>query len=458
MCCSSRDKTVCIIGAGAAGLCAARRCLAVGITNVTILEQCDALGGNWRIDGDLNGDKSSDENFDWRIHSSMYDGLITNLPKEIMPFSDLPFPHTNIRPQSQNENGDSSFEPTPSFISHEEMLAYLKEYSKPVRYLIRFNRRVVSVERLTVQHWSRDSLLSTQIEYYDALFVCSGRHTVPRMPPFAEKYQRSAVHSHLYRNARKYSGQTVCVIGGGPSGSDIALQLAEYAKKVYLSHKLPFEDNAFPPNCSVVPGVVDAEPNCLILSDGQRLIDLDTVIYCTGYKHSFPFLEPTKVLQTPGNGAYTSPLYQHCIHTKYWDSLFVTGLTFQIFPMFDHEIHLALAFMLHVITPETVGGLDKMKHWETDRLRQLAERKTQLKYLHRLCDPSVVSCDPWPHFEWIRQTITSNPKVNFPLNLKPIPAVAAKIYEHVHEQRRKDLQNYKTLRYIIIDDENFLVV
>ncbi|KAI1694943.1 hypothetical protein Ddc_21618 [Ditylenchus destructor] len=62
MCCLTRAKSACIIGAGAAGLCAARRCLSVGITNVAILKQCGALGGNWRIDGGLNGDKIQTRN------------------------------------------------------------------------------------------------------------------------------------------------------------------------------------------------------------------------------------------------------------------------------------------------------------------------------------------------------------------------------------------------------------
>lgn len=45
----------------------------------------------------------------------------TNLPKEIMRFEDLPF-----------ETGESA-----SFVSHQQVRAYLERYAEPVRHLIR---------------------------------------------------------------------------------------------------------------------------------------------------------------------------------------------------------------------------------------------------------------------------------------------------------------------------------
>lgn len=53
-----------------------------------VLEKGDEVGGTWIYTEDveehpLNGGR--------RVHSSMYHGLRTNLPREIMGFSELPF-------------------------------------------------------------------------------------------------------------------------------------------------------------------------------------------------------------------------------------------------------------------------------------------------------------------------------------------------------------------------------
>jgi len=83
---------ICVIGAGAAGLCAARHLLRrqellVGggggapAASVTVFEAGEAVGGTW-IYSDEFGDG---------VHSSMYRDLKTNLPKEVMAFPDFPF-------------------------------------------------------------------------------------------------------------------------------------------------------------------------------------------------------------------------------------------------------------------------------------------------------------------------------------------------------------------------------
>ena len=83
-------KKVCVIGAGAAGLSAARHLLqpvqVVGESQVTcepvVFEQGHCVGGTWVYEAKQNGE----------VHSSMYKSLRTNLPKEVMAFPDFPFP------------------------------------------------------------------------------------------------------------------------------------------------------------------------------------------------------------------------------------------------------------------------------------------------------------------------------------------------------------------------------
>ena len=79
---------VCVIGAGAAGLCAARHLLAAtpGVTPV-VFEQSGVLGGTWVYTDEVG----REGRHGLPIHSSMYKNLRTNLPKEVMAFPDFPF-------------------------------------------------------------------------------------------------------------------------------------------------------------------------------------------------------------------------------------------------------------------------------------------------------------------------------------------------------------------------------
>ncbi|KAI1698011.1 flavin-binding monooxygenase-like domain-containing protein [Ditylenchus destructor] len=458
---NSETRSVCIIGAGAAGLCAASRCVAAGFS-VTVFEQGSGIGGTW-IYEDIPVDKN--------VHSSMYKNLIANLPKEIMAYDDFtPLPNTNFASDSN--------EPSPSFISQDEMLQYLKEFGKSIESLIKFNSRVVNVERneydtsnekanwkVTVANstsvdtkWKIDdqhgSLLYT-CHNFDVVFVCNGHYSVPRTPEFATKYRKPAIHSHYYRDARDYSGQTICVVGAGPSGSDIALQVAEYADKVYLSHKpIPAEGNTFgslPKNCVPVSAVTDADNDMLKLVNGQTLSDLDNVIYCTGYKYSIPFLG-SKIIRTPEDGAMVSPLFAHCVHVDYYDSLFFIGINWLALPfrIFDHHVHLALAFMSHALPSEKVT-LEMVKGYEENRIRDLQTNSMALKNFHRLWT------EQWDYFEWIREVTISN-KSNFPhlLQLKPIPLVIRMVFEDVIREMFKSLPDYKKIAYVIVDDNEFI--
>ena len=79
-----------VIGAGAAGLVAARELRSEG-HDVTVFEQDSKLGGVWNYSEDVESDLLGLDPNRERIHSSLYSTVRTNLPREIMSFSDLPF-------------------------------------------------------------------------------------------------------------------------------------------------------------------------------------------------------------------------------------------------------------------------------------------------------------------------------------------------------------------------------
>lgn len=75
---------VAVIGAGCGGLCAAKNSIEAGL-DVVVFEQTDQIGGTW-----VYREETSLDQFGLPVHSSMYQGLVTNLPKEIMGYPDFP--------------------------------------------------------------------------------------------------------------------------------------------------------------------------------------------------------------------------------------------------------------------------------------------------------------------------------------------------------------------------------
>ena len=112
-------KDVCVIGAGVAGLVAARYLREKFC--VTIFEASSSIGGIWLYNKDKTGVK----------HTPMYKNLRTNLPKQLMTFRDLSY------------NKD-----VPTFLTHGHVMDYLENYSEKfsLSNLIQFDTPVISVK------------------------------------------------------------------------------------------------------------------------------------------------------------------------------------------------------------------------------------------------------------------------------------------------------------------------
>lgn len=123
---------VCIIGAGTAGLCAARHALASGF-DVTLYEQTGEIGGTWVYTDDVGKNEYGID-----IHTSMYQQLSTNLPKEVMGFPDFPIP-----------------EQDKSFIPSQDFLSFLNLYADnfQLNEVIKFLHQVIRVRPIEDVKW-----------------------------------------------------------------------------------------------------------------------------------------------------------------------------------------------------------------------------------------------------------------------------------------------------------------
>jgi cation diffusion facilitator CzcD-associated flavoprotein CzcO len=179
---------VAVIGAGAAGLVAARELRREGHDPV-VFERASGVGGTWLYDQAASGLADVPLGASCS-HSSLYASLRTNLPREIMGFLDFPF-------VAHEGTGDPRRYP-----GHEEVLRYLQAFVRrfDLHGLIRLCTEVVSVRREAsttswrVAYCSRklagagSEELEQEEEVFDAVVVCNGNFTEPRLADIAGMY------------------------------------------------------------------------------------------------------------------------------------------------------------------------------------------------------------------------------------------------------------------------------
>ena len=171
-------RTVAVVGAGAAGLVAARELLRAGL-DVAVFEKSARAGGTWAYDPRADADPlSRDPGAPGAVHGSLYASLRTNLPRELMGFSDFPLAGRVFA-------GDSR-----AFPGHREVLAFLDAFAAEsgVAARVRLRAEVLRVrplgegqgERWAVAWRGEDGEVAEEV--FDAVVVCSGHCTVPLVP------------------------------------------------------------------------------------------------------------------------------------------------------------------------------------------------------------------------------------------------------------------------------------
>lgn len=114
------------------------------------------------------------------------------------------------------------------------------------------------------------------------------------------------------------------IIGAGPSGKDLVYNVAKTAKTVILSCHADVSADAFPSNVKVKPDVSELKAHSARFSDGTE-DTIDTILYCTGYTYSFPFLSvDTGICHL--EKYHIHPLYMHCINIQH-PTMALIGLT-----------------------------------------------------------------------------------------------------------------------------------
>lgn len=247
-----------------------------------------------------------------------------------------------------------------SYITQQQVLEYINGYAQHfnLHRHIKFNVRVKKVRPIEKDKWKVTVVdvktKSEETSCYDAVMVCNGHYSDPFVPDLkgSEEFEGKQWHSHDYREPSSLKGKRVLLLGAGPSGADIGAQIATVAKKVgltskfartpqkqalqvFLSHGTKLK-TPLPEGIAQKPYVVALTKNGAVFQDSTEET-VGEILYCTGYKYTFPFLTPECGIEA--SSCKVQPLYKQVININR-PTMCVIGIPFRVcpFPMFDVQV------------------------------------------------------------------------------------------------------------------------
>jgi cation diffusion facilitator CzcD-associated flavoprotein CzcO len=194
-----RDPAVAVVGAGMSGLCVAIALLRSGITDVTVYEKADEVGGTWR--------------------DNTYPGLVCDIPSRIYQYS-----------FARNPDWSHLFSPGG------EIQAYFRDIADRygLRERIRFGTEIAGA-RFEDGRWVLRTGAGEEFKV-DFLISATGVLHHPRLPsiPGLDDFGGNVFHSARWDHGVDVRGRRVAVVGNGSTGVQLVCGLAGVAGHVAL--------------------------------------------------------------------------------------------------------------------------------------------------------------------------------------------------------------------------------
>ncbi|CEP63357.1 uncharacterized protein LALA0_S08e00562g [Lachancea lanzarotensis] len=256
------------------------------------------------------------------FQTAVYKYLDTNVPRQLMEYEKYPFPPG-----------------TPLFPVREQVLDYIVKYSQEVEQYVHFNHEVVS---LRYNDATRKYLVSTKnlvtnhslTEEFDAVVIASGFYDLPYVPDrpglkeWHTKFPSSVSHAKDFdapEDFENVSGEII-VVGNSASGSDLAFELATQLKRrVYKSKRSEsLMPAGYDDRIKNVADILNLDPETKTVHfvDGTKILNVEKIIFCTGYLKSLPFLPTVSQVKSQGDkilaslvtdGGQVHNLYNHIV-------------------------------------------------------------------------------------------------------------------------------------------------
>lgn len=360
-------RNVAVIGAGPSGLVACKVLSTFGF-NVTCYERESMRGGLWNyyakpIHSDVPNRDPHQDALEWT--SAMYDDLETNVDKNTMAY------------------GTAKMDPAvPLFMDRMEVLGYIRQYGKEVDDFIKYSHRVVDVCKNV--KWTVKSIhCDTEIkDEYDAVVFATGNYNVPNIPDrkglkeWDQKFPGSIIHSKEYRKAEYYRDKNVVVVGGSISAYDIVKQVSKTANSVYQSIRSRKVIELLRTKSAIILADVvkfNVDDKSIIDVDGNKIENVDMVIFATGYLRSYPALKQINNSDYPivTDGFRLHNLYQHIFYINDPSLVFLATMNSIVpFPTAEAQIiWIALIWQGQLNLPT----IEQQREWVQKRVEERGE-------------------------------------------------------------------------------------
>jgi cation diffusion facilitator CzcD-associated flavoprotein CzcO len=351
--------TAAVIGAGSSGIAAAKALHERGVP-FTCFEASDRVGGNW-VFGNKNG------------MSAAYRQLFINTSRDRMEYSDYPMPKS-YPDFPHHAQIAAYFDDYVEHFGFRDRIRFETKVQRAER--LRDGGWELTLDDGSVERF--DALLVANGHHWDP------RWPEPMFPGH-ESFTGEQIHAHSYVDNDLFADKDVVILGMGNSAMDIAVESSYVARNTYLAARrgawiipkymfgrpvdqlpqdprvpfkvrqrvihaliklhvgnparygLPAPDHKFGeahPTVSgrildrIAHGTIAPKPNIRRLDgdevqfdDGSRA-HVDVVVYCTGYKISFPFFD-ADFISAPDNHI---ELFRRVFHPEVDDVFFVALL------------------------------------------------------------------------------------------------------------------------------------
>ncbi|CAG2231747.1 unnamed protein product [Mytilus edulis] len=413
-------KRIGIIGAGLHGISALRRLSQNENFKIKCFERNFDLGGTW-----LYTDQIKEDIYGRPITSAIYHNLRTVTPGPLMEIDDYPLEKYGL----------------PCFMTHQQVLQYLNWIVDDcdIRKLIKFNTEVKEVKPVDLS--AKDTKWKItygdirhkndlQTEEFDAVVVCNGNCSVPKYPDVEnqEEFEGLLLHSMWYRRPENFVDLKVALLGCRYTGIDLAFELSKFAKKVYLCHNWTKAPTILPDNITEKRSSFKRFTKSSVILDNDDELDVDAVIYCTGYKHEFKFL-PEGIVKI-GKNSDVSNFFKYIFPAE-WRTLFFMGIPRQVsfFKMSDHEA----LFIRSVLE-------NKAKLPNDEEMQKIIEYDGANRR---------ITCHN--QFDWDKEL------AHYAGTFQPYPPVMKKVWDHYFNSWSNDFSNCKKNTYKVQGNESFSV-
>jgi putative flavoprotein involved in K+ transport len=121
------------------------------------------------------------------------------------------------------------------FMPKEEIVSMFERYAERFALPVRYNTRVLAIEPVDGGGYKIETNSGTIMA--NNVVIATGMEQLPKIPAFAETLSPdiTQMHSSKYRNPQSLPEGAVLVVGSAQSGAQIAEELQQSGRKVYLS-------------------------------------------------------------------------------------------------------------------------------------------------------------------------------------------------------------------------------